>query len=521
MIIKKMRASFGALHGTLELEPGMNLLTLPNEAGKSTWSAFLVAMLYGIDTSERANAVNQGLPMKERYKPWDGRAMEGAIELSWRGREITIERATQRRTPMGAFRAYETKSGLPVPELTGENCGVTLCGVERSVFERTAFIRQLGLPVTGDAALEKRLGALVSTGEEGGKSFSELEAELKKYQNRRTGRAGREPRLSQEADRLRASLKELHDMQEDAMHLRSRLSDARQRLSELEKQQQQLAIQTQAKQRQAVQQLQQKLQQQQALCDQLQQTAENLPEEDALYALGRELDEAQQALQTARLDAAMGVSAPQRPVAPACFSGLSPQEAREKAAQDLAQWNAPAQAGGRAAALWLVLCVLLVALAAGLTALRLLPWSLLPLAPALAALLAGLLGLRKKKRAAAERELDRSRIRSAYSELPPERWQEAAGDYAEKLEAYEAACAQAQQEQCALEGAVTQAQEALDALLARVRAFAPAAQELSQAQEAVHTALHLRLRWAGEVRAGITAFRPACRAAGRHLRFGR
>ena len=81
MIIKRLRASFGKLHETLELHEGLNLLCLPNEAGKSTWSAFLLAMLYGIDTSERASVQNQGLPAKERYQPWDGSAMEGAVEL--------------------------------------------------------------------------------------------------------------------------------------------------------------------------------------------------------------------------------------------------------------------------------------------------------------------------------------------------------------------------------------------------------------------------------------------------------
>ena len=178
MIIKKMRASFGKLHGELTLHEGMNLLCLPNEAGKSTWSAFLMAMLYGIDTSERAGKTNQGLPAKERYRPWDGSPMQGAVELVWRGREITIERTTAGRIPMGVFRAYETAGGAPVPELTGENCGKLLCGVERSVFERTAFIRQLGMTVTEDAQLEQRLNALVTTGEEG-KSYSQLEKELK------------------------------------------------------------------------------------------------------------------------------------------------------------------------------------------------------------------------------------------------------------------------------------------------------------------------------------------------------
>ena len=180
MIIRQMRANFGKLRGaTLDLRPGMNLLCLPNETGKSTWSAFLLAMLYGVNTREQSRKSGGVLPDKERYKPWDGSAMSGAIDLVWNGRSITIERRSK-RAPLNQFSAYDTDSGAPIPELTAENCGLLLCGVERSVFERTAFIRQLGLGVGKDDALEARLNALVSTGEEG-LSATQLLAELVIY----------------------------------------------------------------------------------------------------------------------------------------------------------------------------------------------------------------------------------------------------------------------------------------------------------------------------------------------------
>ena len=169
--IKKLYATFGCLdRAELTLADGLNILELPNEGGKSTWSAFLLAMFYGIDTSERA--AKGVLPAKTKYKPWSGAAMEGRMELEWNGRAITVERTTKGRVPMGEFRAYETASGLPVRELTGDRCGQTLLGVEKAVFERSAFLRQSGLAVTPDSALERRLGALVSTGEEA-VSFSE------------------------------------------------------------------------------------------------------------------------------------------------------------------------------------------------------------------------------------------------------------------------------------------------------------------------------------------------------------
>ena len=68
MIIRSMTATFGKLEGqTLTLTPGLNVITAPNEWGKSTWCAFLLAMLYGIDTRQRSR---QGqLPDKERYRP--------------------------------------------------------------------------------------------------------------------------------------------------------------------------------------------------------------------------------------------------------------------------------------------------------------------------------------------------------------------------------------------------------------------------------------------------------------------
>ena len=52
MRIYSMTATFGKLeHQTLTLEPGLNVIHAPNEWGKSTWCAFLLTMLYGIDTT--------------------------------------------------------------------------------------------------------------------------------------------------------------------------------------------------------------------------------------------------------------------------------------------------------------------------------------------------------------------------------------------------------------------------------------------------------------------------------------
>ena len=76
MRIVRMKASFGALRSAeLALGEGLNIIQAPNEGGKSTWSAFLRAMLYGVNTKERDR---QGyIAEKNRYQPWGGGPMEG------------------------------------------------------------------------------------------------------------------------------------------------------------------------------------------------------------------------------------------------------------------------------------------------------------------------------------------------------------------------------------------------------------------------------------------------------------
>ena len=153
MIIRSMTADFGRLEGeTLELEPGLNVIARPNESGKSTWCAFIRAMLYGIDTSER---VKGGfLPDKLRYAPWSGAPMSGTMELEYAGREITLTRWTKSASsPMREFRAVYSGTAEPVPGFTGASAGEALIGAGREIFRRSAFIGQGEAAVTGSAAV--------------------------------------------------------------------------------------------------------------------------------------------------------------------------------------------------------------------------------------------------------------------------------------------------------------------------------------------------------------------------------
>jgi len=100
MKINKLDASFGKLQNeSLKLHAGLNVIYAPNESGKSTWCAFIRAMLYGVDSAERSRAGY--LPDKLRYAPWSGAPMEGTMELTADDCDITIRRSTRaKNAPM-------------------------------------------------------------------------------------------------------------------------------------------------------------------------------------------------------------------------------------------------------------------------------------------------------------------------------------------------------------------------------------------------------------------------------------
>lgn len=226
MKIKTMTATFGKLENAkLALGPGLNLIHAPNEGGKSTWAAFLKAMLYGIDTRDRDKKGH--LADKNRYQPWSGAPMMGEITLELEDRDITIRRGPKGSTAFGSFSAVYTDSEEPVPGLTANSCGMLLTGVGREVYERSAFIGSGGsLSVTAAPELERRIAALVSSGEED-ISYSQAEATLRDWLNRRkvNRSVGLIPKLEEELSQVNETLSNLKEETEEVVRLDAERTD--------------------------------------------------------------------------------------------------------------------------------------------------------------------------------------------------------------------------------------------------------------------------------------------------------
>ena len=220
MRILQANATYGKLNqAQLSLQSGLNVICAPNEGGKSTWSRFLLTMFYGLNTRQRGELAD-----KNRFQPWSGSPMQGRLELAVGEDVLTLSRRTQRAdSPMGVFSCTYAGTDTPVRGLDALRCGETLLGVPQSVYQRCAFIPSGSMAIDADADLERRINALISTGEEK-ISFSQAETRLKRQlHQRKYNRSGAIPLLESEIASLSSAQAEVQDLAEREASLRQQL----------------------------------------------------------------------------------------------------------------------------------------------------------------------------------------------------------------------------------------------------------------------------------------------------------
>lgn len=427
MRIYKMTATFGKLQNeTLSLEPGLNIITAQNEWGKSTWCAFLAAMLYGLDT--RAKSTKTTLADKERYAPWSGAPMEGRIDLNWNGRDITIERRTRRRVPLGEFSAYETESGLPVEELNAGNCGEVLLGVEQSVFRRAGFIRQADLPLTQDEALRRRLNALVTTGDESG-AADRLAENLKNLKNAcRYNRTGLLPQAERERETIYGKIQDYDRLDEQCVQLKQRLEELQAWEGQLNNHAQALEYAASRENAQRLHQAKENLDQAQAEARTLEEDCAPLPSREEAEQKEKELRTFRESWNTVRMEKQRLPQRPEEPQLPPPFMGMRLEDAKRMVKADIQRYTAEQKA--KAPMVFLILGLAGLAGAVLLMVLRV----YIPAAVALVAALAAVIwSLREKGRCRAHRVA----LQKKYGCPEPQLWAEPIEAYEEQYSVYQ------------------------------------------------------------------------------------
>ncbi len=497
MIVKRMKATFGRLQNeTLELGEGLNLIEAPNEGGKSTWSAFLRSMLYGIPTKERDK---QGfIAEKNRYQPWSGAVMEGEMEVEWRGRSLTIRRGQLKNTPFGRCEVLDTASGEALPGFTADNVGEMLLGVSREVFERSAFVGQGATAVDSAPALEKRIAALISSGEED-VSYSQVERQLKDWLNRRKhNKTGLIPRLEEELTGLDLQLERQSRAHRAAQESSQTLAELREEQALLLREKAVLKARVEAERRTVWDQAQSELAEARAEEEKLRQELTKdgpTPDREVLRRTQEELSALRTVEQSvkqakARYEEAIQVVDDARK---ACrdelFRGMTPDQAWEQATEDAKEADEEPPAAGVKLTIGIAL---LLGAAAGAVAALVTPL----LFVAAAVLLAGgvaLLVLGMKARRAADEVLDRR------AELLEQYDAEDTSDILERARTYREGwerCRQASRDCEAAEQEQLDRMQERDVLRSRimtlVQSFAPGVKDAFTLSAAISKALFLQ-----------------------------
>ena len=431
MKILSMTATFGKLsRQTITLEPGMNVIEAPNEWGKSTWCAFMMAMLYGIDTTSRTKT--GFLADKEHYAPWSGEPMSGSMTILWQGREITLERFGKGRTPLGEVRAFETKSGVPVPELQIAAPGQVLLGVERSVFARAGFLKLSEMPVTEDESLRRRLNELVTTGDESGAS-DDLAQKLRDLKNKcRFNKKGLLPEAEAKLSETEQKLQQLQNLQQQIAAVRQRQGEVDEQIRQLENHKKALRYGEQLQYTHKLTTAKMNADAAKQSLVQAEKECEKLPAQETIRQNLLQLQQLRDIRDELHTKSQLMPPMPPAPEAPEAFRGKDPEQATDDARKNLQALQQ--LKNHRKRPIFYILCGILVAIGIFLLVIS-------QVIPAVICVLLGaiclILGISKQRKI----DLQIRKILDQYKGIPADHWEQAAEHYAQTQQNYNRALA--------------------------------------------------------------------------------
>lgn len=164
MIIKELRIdSFGAIvKKNIKFDRGINVIYGENEAGKSTIEAFIRSMLYGF--SKRRG---KGEGDRKRFLPLQGGRAQGELVYEHNNKTYIIKRCFGETKKEDKSIILDYLTGEEIDNINLVEPGKDILGVNRSTFEKTLFISQLGVVVVKDKEEEimDKLIAVLGCGE--------------------------------------------------------------------------------------------------------------------------------------------------------------------------------------------------------------------------------------------------------------------------------------------------------------------------------------------------------------------
>ncbi len=171
----------------MTLSDGLNVIYGPNESGKSTLMAFIKAILYGL---ESGRAVKDGVIAEaKRYKPWSNADYGGYINFELdSGKSYRIDRVFENGLVKLYDHSFNEITNDYANSKDGSGIAEKLIGLNKSIFEKTVYIKQFGSRLDNSASkdLIDRISNLRESGAED-VSFKKADVALRETLKQQVG----------------------------------------------------------------------------------------------------------------------------------------------------------------------------------------------------------------------------------------------------------------------------------------------------------------------------------------------
>ena len=169
MIIEKIDIkSFGRITDmTLNFSNTVNVIEGDNEAGKSTIAAFIKYMLFGFDSAESEERVSE----RRKRINWQTGTAAGSMLVTVKGKKYLISRSTTPSNVVNGRMTYKEECSIIDVE-SGNNAfgkmpaGEVFFGVNRELFENTAFLGQIGDSSINEGSVKESIENILFSGAE-------------------------------------------------------------------------------------------------------------------------------------------------------------------------------------------------------------------------------------------------------------------------------------------------------------------------------------------------------------------
>lgn len=201
--------NFGILHGyRYSPDKGLNQIYGSNGTGKSTFAAFVRAMLYGMPHTRNRKSLDDA--DRKKFKPWQGGIFGGYIVFEVGDKRYRLERTFGDKEREDTFKLTDADTGLVTSDYT-KNIGVEIFGVDRDGYTATAWIFGRNMQVDVNDSMHAKLGNTLELENDCAnfdKAISKITEAIREFT--RTGSRGL---LHELKSKLTATTHTIHDIQ--------------------------------------------------------------------------------------------------------------------------------------------------------------------------------------------------------------------------------------------------------------------------------------------------------------------